>query len=53
MAKSPYYFSGVMIENRTMNDDHLEEILKIDQNAFQRDEPHTVLNLKGPLKETA
>lgn len=30
-----------------MNDDHLEEILKIDQNAFQRDEPRTVLNLKG------
>jgi hypothetical protein len=30
-----------------MKDDHLEEILKIDQNAFQRDEPRTLLNLKG------
>ncbi len=30
-----------------MNDSHLEKILKIDQNAFQRDEPRTVPNLKG------
>lgn len=30
-----------------MNDSHLEKILKIDQDAFQRDEPRTVSNLKG------
>ena len=30
-----------------MNDSHLEKILRIDQDAFQRDEPRTVSNLKG------
>lgn len=30
-----------------MNDSHLEKILRIDQDAFERDEPRTVSNLKG------
>jgi hypothetical protein len=30
-----------------MNNSHLEKILDIDQMAFERDEPRTVLNLKG------
>lgn len=30
-----------------MNDSHLEEILKIDQMAFEREEPRTLLNLQG------
>ncbi len=30
-----------------MNNSHLEKILEIDQDAFERDEPRNVLNLKG------
>lgn len=33
-----------------MNDNHLDAILKLDQDAFQREEPRTLQNLKGLRK---